>query len=289
MRHLRAILLLLSALLWPGLARAEALVVETFTLRYLTVEEAVPVLRPLVSEQGAVTGMHSQLIVRGTRADLDSVAAVLDQVDRAPRRLVLSVRQERAASVDRRGGSVDARVEAGDVTLSTGRDHRPGPGLSVGGGGERSRADVRVIGTRGRDEGTILQRVQTLEGRAALVRTGQSVPVGERYVFLGPGGAGVADTVRYLDVATGFWVLPRVSGDEVTLELSAYAAQLPARGGGAVATQRADAVLSGRLGEWIEVASTTSAERGSEAGIVYGTRRRDEGSHVILLRVEELP
>jgi hypothetical protein len=258
-------------------AGAAELVTETFALKYRTVEELAPVLRPLVPAPGVVTGLGDRLVVKTTPDNLSAVAEVLGRIDRPPRRLVISVRQERAENLDAIRASLDARVRAGDTTLSTGR---PGPG-------EGSRARAQVYGTESRDEGVTLQHVQALEGRSALIRAGTSVPVNEGYVFVGPGGVGVADSVRYLDLTTGFYALPRVSGDRVTLDLSPYSARLA--GGGVIDTQSAATVVSGRLGEWLVVASSAETDTDRGTGIVYSTRKRGEMNRLILLKVDELP
>jgi type II secretory pathway component GspD/PulD (secretin) len=263
--------------------------IETFDLEYRTAEEVVPLLRPLVPRPGVVTGMRDQVIVRGSPEAIQAVAEVLERLDRAPRRLMISVRQERSGSLDALGASLEARVRTGEVTASAGGPPEAEGGLTAGVSSEGAGARARVLGTRTRDEAALLQQVQTLEGRAALIRTGESVPVGERYVVVGPAGAGVADTVRYLDVTSGFWVLPRVSGDRVTLEVSPHSARLAERGAGVVDVQSAETVVSGRLGDWIVVASTAHTDSGASTGIAHSTRRRGELGRLILVRVEELP
>lgn len=262
----------------PGTPASE-LVIQVYALQYRTVEEVAPALRPLVPEPGAVTGLGDRLVVKTSPENLSTVQEVLNQLDREPRRLMIRVRQEREENLDALGASVGARVRVGDATVSAGRT---GPGA-----GNRARVDV--YGTDSRDEGVTTQKVQTLEGRAALVRAGTSVPVGERYVFVGPGGAGVASTVRYLDLATGFYALPRLSGDRVTLELSPFAARPAGVGGGVVDTQAASTVVSTRLGEWVVVASSVESAQDRGTGTVYATRRRGEANRVILLRVDEVP
>lgn len=265
------------ALLAAALATtAGELVTEVFPLHFRTVEEVAPVLRPLVPPPGAVTGLGDRLVVKTTPENLPAVAEVLGRIDQAPRRLLIRVRQDREENLDALRASAEARLRAGDLRLSTGR-----PGGDSG-------ARVEVYGTESRDEGTTEQQVQTIDGRAALIRAGTSVPVGEQYLFVGPAGAGVAGSVRYLDLATGFYALPRVSGDQVTLELSPFSARPSGSGGGAFDTQAASSVVSGRLGEWLVVASSVESGEDRGSGILYSTRRRGETHRLILLRVDEL-
>jgi type II secretory pathway component GspD/PulD (secretin) len=274
-----------ALLLVTALARGEALELQTFTLQYRTLEELVPMLRPLVPAPGVVTGMGDQLVVRTTAEGLRMVAEVLEEVDRPPRRLLISVRQERAETLEALGASLRARIGTGEATLSAGE-----PGTGAAPRGDRPRARVDVYATDSRDDGVSVQRVQGLEGQPALIRTGQSVPVGERYVLVGPGGASVAEGVRYLDVAIGFYVLPRVSGDQVTLEITPYSARLAGSGGGGVVDlQQAETVVSGQLGEWIVVATSAEQDRDQGTGLVYSTRRRGGQERLVLVRIDEVP
>lgn len=65
--------------------------------------------------------------------------------------------------------------------------------------------------------------VSGLQGQL-IVRVGQSVPVHERQVrrvvINGQVVEQVVDATQYRDVTTGFYVLPRLSGDRVTLDVS---------------------------------------------------------------------
>jgi hypothetical protein len=289
----RSLPLLAALLLLCGTAGAAPTTIETFELLHRTAEEVIPVLRPLVPEPGVVTGMGDRVIVRGTREVLDSVAEALGHLDRPPRRLLVKVRQERAGNVEALGATVDTRGRAGELTLSTGRGGS-GAGVETSRGRTEpgaagSWAAVRVLGTSSRDEGAVEQQVQTLEGRAALIKAGQSFPVGERYVLAGPGGATTAESVRYVEATSGFWVLPRVSGDQVTLEITPFGVRPASSGGGVVDLHRADAVVSGPLGEWLLVASSAQTSVYGGAGTAYSTRSRGELGRLLLIKVEELP
>ena len=195
-----------------------------------------------------------------------------------PRRLMISVAQGVAADGAQRGAGVST-----------------GP-------------QVRVWDTRSADNVRVLQTVQALEGRSALVQLGQSVPVRERQVARSIVGGRVVEHVieggvDYRDANTGFLVVPRLTGDRVTLEISAQRqAFIPdARGSadvgrhpsvpdtrGGIDTQRVMTTVSGRLGEWIEV-SSMSEERGSDREVLLGRAggTRTE-SRSVLLKVDEL-
>ena len=79
-----------------------------------------------------------------------------------------------------------------------------------------------------------------------------------------------------------------LAGDRVTLEIGTSRERLSTPETGAVRGQQVSTVVSGRLGEWMEIGGTTqSMER--EEGELLG-RSRDARRHDsrVLLRVEEM-
>ena len=190
-------------------------------------------------------------------------AAAAQTKDPSPRRLMISVAQGLAADGSRQGVGVSS-----------------GP-------------QVRIWDSRSTENVRVVQTVQALDGRSALVQMGQSVPVRDRQVTRSIVGGRmvehVVDGVDYRNVNTGFLVLPRVSGDRVTLEISAQReAFVEPRPGGSIDVQRVVTTVSGRLGEWIEV-SAMSDERGSNREVILGRAGdiRSE-SRSMLLKVDEL-
>jgi len=188
--------------------------------------------------------------------------AAAQKGDPTPRRLMISVSQDVAADGVRRGAEISA-----------------GP-------------QVRIYDSRSSENRKVMQTVQALEGRPALIQAGQSRPVPERQVTRSMVGGRVVehviDGVDYRSANTGFLVLPRLSGDRVTLEVSAQREAFVPHTSGGVDTQRVVTTVSGRLGEWIEVAGS-SEERGSEREAILGRAggTRSE-ARTVFLKVDEL-
>jgi len=225
-------------------------IVEVIPLNYRAAEEIIPIIRPLLPPQGSVSGLNNKLIVRTTPENLAQIKQVLASIDAAPRRLRISVSQDADLQRSRRGGEISGRVEIGDnITISKpGRPTPPGASVSVDG------ARAKVYSSEEQQANRISQQVQVLEGNRALIRVGQSVPVRSRQYVDTPQGQRIIDTTTYQDVDTGFYVVPRVSGDRVMLEVFTAADSLRSPATGAANIQRVQTVVSGRLGEWIELA-----------------------------------
>jgi type II secretory pathway component GspD/PulD (secretin) len=246
-------------------ARAD---IEMITLRYRNVDQIIPILQPLVEPGGALTGMQNQLVIRASAANIADLRRVLALLDTMPRRLMIQVRQGGEAGSADRGGAVSGT-------------------FSSGGNFGNSGVQGRVFDSRSASDERVTQTLQVLEGSVAVIQAGQSQPVPNRVVTRTPGGGViVTDTTGYRDVTTGFSVLPRVSGDRVTLEINPQR-ETPAPGGG-VNVQRASSVVSGRLGEWIELGGITQSESRSGSGILSGSSSSRSDSRSIWVKVEEL-
>lgn len=259
--HLRH--LLLGLLLACGLAQAQG-ELEILQLRSRSAEQVIPILRPLLEPGGVLTGQGYQLIIRTSPKNLADLRAVLDSIDRPPRRLVISVRQGATAEEMRR--SAGARV-----------DLRPGD----------SRVDVRIADARSASDERVDQRVQVLEGGRAMIGSGESRPLQQRQVFRSPDGRVVRETTTVIQQATtGFEVVPRLSGDTVHLEIAPQRESFAQ--GGAIQSQRVATTVSGRLGEWIDLGGASSSSARSGSGILSSGESRSAGTSSTWVKVEEL-
>jgi hypothetical protein len=281
---------------WLAIAasvKSAELSLEVIELRYRTVEQLLPILQPLVQKPGTVSGMHSSLIVRTTPANLAEIRRVLDAVDRAPRRLMITVRQDADANRSDEGVSVSASIGTprARVTLPGGDAGDSGAVVQARRGDDRARA--RVYSTQSLENDRTTQQVQVIEGSEALIRVGQSVPVPSRSVVRRVIGGRVVeqtvDTVDYRDALTGFLVRPRLAGEVVTLELSPQRDTLGTQGPGSINVQRVSTTVSGRLGEWIEIGGIVSGRAFEASGTAYRTNSAAGDDRRVLVKVDEIP
>jgi len=86
--------------------------------------------------------------------------------------------------------------------------------------------------------------------------------------------------VDYKDIDTGFYVLPKVHGEQVTLDVSPYKQSQSRQRGGTIETQRASTRITGQLGQWLTIGGVTEQTRRSSTGVgSYGsTQSRDNAS-----------
>lgn len=267
-------------------AHAQSTVLEVVTLNYRTAEQVIPVLAPLIPKPGTISGLQQQLIIRTTPANLADLKKVLTTLDAMPRRLLITVRQDAALDSDR------IRAEISGNASSDGTQSRAV--VQAGRGDDIVRG--RVDSTRSLDSDRNTQTLQVLEGNSAFIRTGLSVPLPQRQVLRtivnGQIVERVIDSVEYRDVMTGFYALPRLAGDRVTLEISPQRDTLSTQNQnlphGSVNVQRVATTVSGRLGEWMEIGRLAQGVSDEQTVVLGSTRGASTDNHRILIKVDAI-
>jgi type II secretory pathway component GspD/PulD (secretin) len=269
-------------------AMAESMKIETIPMKNRQVEDVIPILKPLVVEGGTVTGINNKLIVKTTASNLKQIKQVLAQIDNAPRRLMISVKQNVDGNLSVKESGLSGRYSTGDVTIKspdTGRDGTIIQGKDSDGNVIR----YRQLETRSRLEDRNVFRVQTLEGNPAYINTGQSVPIANSTTYVSPGGGVVVqDGVEYRDVTSGFYVLPRLQGDNVTLLIAPHLSRISPNQAAIFDVQNVQTTASGRLGEWIQLGGATQHYNDDSKRNLISTKRRGQEQRNVLVKVEEI-
>jgi type II secretory pathway component GspD/PulD (secretin) len=271
----------------PFPLRAEPLELEVITLKYRTAQDVLPIVQPFVNQAGGtVSGMQNQLIVRTTSANLAELRQILIALDSPPRRLMVTVKQDAGLSASQRSAVLSGTTSVGKVQVIVPPGSRDSRGLIIERQRDGNSVRAQLQSSESRDNENSVQRLQVLEGNEAFIRVGQSVPVPQETIIQTPQGTQVIQNVQFRDIDTGFYVRPRLSGEQVTLEVSPQR-ESPGSGG-SVSTQRVSSVVSGRLGEWIEVGGIVQSRMQQNLGIASSDSERNNDQRSIYVKVEEL-
>lgn len=284
--------LLLSGLLFSTSAHANEL--EIINLRHRSVEELLPIIRPLLDADEMASGMNYQLILRASPRNLAQIRRLLESLDTMPRSLKITVMQDVDSETVARLTEVSGSAGLGRNARLTVPGNVNAGGGSVGYGQGQDSLNARIISTRSLENDRKTQQLQVLEGNRALVGSGQSVPVPQRQVVQNAWGAQVIETTRYQNVVSGFYVLPRLNGDRVTLEIStqndSFAPNQNRNMGGYQTTRihNTSSTVSGRLGEWINVGGLGQQRNNDDSTLsTRGSSVLNEQRNV-LIKVEEV-
>lgn len=235
---------------------------QVIDLKYRTAQEVIPVLQPLLEPGAALSGQDYKLFVRTSSSNLTQLRAMLAQIDRQPRQLFVSVRQSTEQEVERERAAVSGTVRTGDGSVSVNERPRADSGVTV-----------HATDSSARTQGGSVASVQVIEGNAAFIATGSSVPI----VTSVAGGGGrrrpwAASSTSYRDLSSGFMVTPRVNGQQVVLDIEQQDERVT---NGNIQTQQLTTQVSGPLGEWIQLGGVSESAESSRNGILnrqYSTR-----------------
>jgi len=243
-----ALLVALIAVLAPAGVSAEEM--RVIQLKHRPAGEIIPLIRPLLGPEDALSGTDYRLIVRTSDRNLKDIERLLAQLDVAQRQLRITVEQRVADDRDTTSHSVEGEVKIGDkARIKLPENSSDNRGLVVQKDKLRFRTGQRT--TTDRNEAT--QTVMTLDGQRASIRIGQSVPHVKQILALGRRQILIAQGIELQDVTTGFDVLPRVHGDRVRMEITARLSTLRDPATGLADFQELSTTVEVRLGEWIDL------------------------------------
>lgn len=250
--------------------------IEVIELKARTLDEVLPVVRPLVGDDAAVTGMGNNLIIKASPAQVAAVRKLLAEIDHPPKRLLITVSNqgENLGSTSGYAASADIKIGQGQVGINS-------PGRPVG----DSQGRIALHDADTRRSRTASQQVQALEGRPAYISVGAQVPVRERQEYSVNGVPYSREVTSLRDVSSGFYVVPHVSGEFVSLEILQHDDRR-AGAGGRIDTQRATTTVRARLGEWVDLGGIDTRGSGSRTGLGYATRNQESTTRQIRVKVE---
>lgn len=253
--------LLLSLLLFSSAASAER-TLEHYSLSFRSADELIPLVQPHIDPGDSLSGQAQQLIVRAEPARQREIARLVEQLDVAPRSLLIAVRTAADSQLERSGADATGRA-----------------------GADGGSATVRIYRSENARRDDLEQRVRALEGRPAFIAAALSLPVSDRAVVIGRDRTGVSETTRFIELSKGFQAIAHLSGERVSIDISAETAE---PSGGAIRGHQVITTVSGRLGEWIALGA--SRQSGASRGAGIARRSRDaRGEHrSVWLKVEAL-
>jgi hypothetical protein len=261
----------------------ELVVIE---LNSRSADEVVPLLRPMLAPGGSISGLKDKLIIRTTQENLTELRSMLDIIDARPRRLLITVRQDREAMSGRReigvSGSIgndDVRITLPDTSVSA------TTGSAAQSQSERNSVRLRANSAGANTSGQVSQTVQVLEGGTAFIGVGESFPIGERSTVSGTAGS---KTIGFQETISGFYVVPRIQGNRVSVQLATAADTVIDRQSGAAYIQRITTVVSGRIGDWIEVGGVAESSDQRQSDIASERRGVSSGHKRVFIKVEEI-
>ena len=184
---------------------------------------------------------------------------MVDVLDTPAKILQVSVFQGSDRDLGELGISASIQIESGDasVEIGNGRDNEDAAGGSITYSATDGSASVNGISTQKNLRNNPIHQVRVTEGTEAYIETGRQIPYFVGATRIGPAVVGAG--VEFKDAVTGFYVLPRIRGDNVILEVSPFKSSQSNTGGDNIDTQSASTTITGRVGEWLLIGGVHQA------------------------------
>lgn len=212
---------------------------EVVPLSNRTSAELLPVAQNFIGKDGTVSAYGNQLIVNAEPDKIQSLRALLAQLDTPSKRLL--------------------------ITVDTNENNQQSNG--------NNQTQVITYSTESRDGG--IQQIQASEGVPALIQVGQSVPL----TTTQPDAYGrPQNQTQYRNVTQGFYITASVTGETVHLSISTNRDRMSQERPDVVNVQSTDTTVSGRLGEWITLAGVNRQTQADKSTTTrsYSTQGRDD-------------
>lgn len=256
-----------------------ALHMETFKLRNRPANDLLPLIKPFLHPEGAISGQGYSLFIKSTGANLKQISEMITELDVALKRLRISI------STDANAFEEQEKLQIHNHSEAVRSSDNPNVRKIIIEKGAQHKVTTRVYSTVDRTRQPAAQHVQLLEGQWAKINTGHAIPVADRR--LNSDGT-VTETISYRKVSTGFSVRAHVNGNNVYLTLRPKQEALSQQGGGVIVTQSIDTSLSVKLGQWTKIGGTQQTTKQSDKGITHRTQRKQETESQMFIKVELL-
>ena len=271
---------LLLLILTPVIAAADE--ARILYLKHRPAAEIIPVIRPLLGPDDALSGTDYRLIIRAPDAKLKEIERILPQLDVAPRRLRITVQQGVSADEVSDSQSLSGETRAGRARIKLPANPEKNHGVVLQKDGLRYNVERRTTSS----DNSTTQTVLTQDGQRAYIRIGQSVPYVQKILTLSRNQVVLTQGVEMQDVTTGFEVVPHVHGDSVRLEITPRLSTLQDPATGLTNFQELSTTIEAKLGEWIDLGAVLGNRNEVERAILESASTASGERRTVRLKIE---
>ncbi len=247
------------SLLLLGSTLVTASELRSWELQHRSASEMIPIIKPILENDSAISGSGYNLFVRSSSENLDQIDQLIRKLDTAPHMLRITVQQDLDEQRDKSGAELSGSVK---------------------------QPEAKIYSTQRNNDENGNQQIQVLEGHWATIHSGQAIPQVVQTIQQGPYGSSVSQGVEYRNVESGFEVRPTLVGELVRLDIRPFHARPSPQGGGVIEQQEIVTSVRGKPGEWIELGGVAEKQNHQGTGTIYTTRDRGQLTRNVRIKVE---
>lgn len=252
-----------------------AMVTESIRLHHKDVSDIIPLVKPFLAKDAVVSGDGTMIVIKTTPANLQEVKEIIASFDTPVHKLEISLSYNPEVLKE---NSVKNKVITPpiDNSRATIRIHKPG----------EDQNKTEYYTTKGRQVESDLYTLQVLEDKWATIKTGHAVPQVERRKNA---DGTVTESIEYRQVNSGFHVRPKLKGDKVLLDISAFGESDSPQGGGRFKNYQTTSTVESRVGYWTTLSAISGEPIYDKKNKTYSTRNRSSSQRRIFLKVDVIP
>ena len=254
-----------------ALAASEFKIID---LQHSFAEEILPMIQPIIGNDGTATGMQNHLIIRTSPEKMIEIEQLISTLDVARQNLKITVSHQNNLQANEDSFELNGRKRIGNVTIGTQQYPRhAADGVQVG--IENRQSDFQSKGN---------QFINVMDGQRAFIRVGQSVPYTQEWVTLTKRYINVQQTTIFRDITTGFSVRPRSIGVQIELEITPRIAQLNQNK--YIDFEELSTVIRVNRGEWVDLGGMMQQKDEVSRAILSKSSNNQSQSNALSIRVE---
>ena len=221
-------------------------VMEIIPLQNRPASELQALISPLLERSERIIANGTNLILKATPARQKELSNLINRLDSRLNNLLITVIQSRTKTAQQLNNSARINVEIPLNKLSN---------LSGSFRGHFGR-------TEGLKNSESTQQIRTLEGKAALIKTGKTHPITNINIYgSGYGHPNISTNTQFIEATTGLMVIPRLTGNRVIMQITPWSNKM--NNHGTIDTQGAHTSIQVNLGEWVEIGGISEQSQSS--------------------------
>ena len=248
---------------------------KIITLQHRFADDLLPIIQPLAGEDGVVTGMQNQLIIRTSPENMAEIEQVIASMDVARSNLKITVNRQNNLDSTQHGVDVSGRKRIGNAAISTNRYPRQA----------RDGVQIDIQNNSSTTKQNNQQFINVADGEFAFIQVGQSVPFTQEWRTFAHRYTHIQRTTEFIEVSTGFAVRPRSIGGQIELDITPRIAQLNQQG--FIDFEALRTVVRVNKGEWFDLGGAMQRNDEVSRAILSFKNKAQTQNNVLNIRVDD--
>ena len=264
-------LLICVRLFLPAYAETEFKII---TLQHRFAEEVLPVIKPLVGDDGTATAMQNNLIIRTSRNNMAEIEQLVSSLDTVRQNLKITIRRNNKSDLGQSRTEITGRTRIDNVTVENGNRRI----------NNQNSLALDIENYQHKSNLSNEQFIRVADGEQAFISVGQSIPYTQEWISLTNRYIGIQRSTAFINIDTGFAVRPRTIGNQVELDITPRFSQLN-RNGFIDFTTLTTTVRVNR-GDWLDIAGMMQQKDEVSDAILSTQSNIKSLNNQLLIRVE---